>query len=99
MTGAIVLRIAYGYKVVEGTDPFLEMFDARANIFTQSTQPAAFLVNVLPACMYLFSFTSLLIGTVSALLAGVVAGRRLPYDSQKVGEGDPKNGERFTRVC
>ncbi|KAJ7923837.1 cytochrome P450, partial [Mycena leptocephala] len=47
-TGAIVFRIAYGYRLTEGKDPFLEMFDLRANIFTRSTQPAAFLINFLP---------------------------------------------------
>ncbi|KAJ7817730.1 cytochrome P450 [Mycena leptocephala] len=47
-TGAIVFRIAYGYRLVEGKGPFLETFDLRANIFTRSTQPAAFLVNFLP---------------------------------------------------
>jgi hypothetical protein len=50
-TGAIVFRIAYGYSLVEGKDPFLETFDLRANIFTRSTQPAAFLVNFLPLRM------------------------------------------------
>ncbi|KAJ6779274.1 cytochrome P450, partial [Mycena vulgaris] len=48
-TGAIVLRIAYGYQITEESDPFLEMFDVRADIFARSTQPAAFVVNLLPA--------------------------------------------------
>ncbi|KAJ6585737.1 cytochrome P450 [Mycena capillaripes] len=51
-TGAIVLRIAYGYRIAEGKDQFLEMFDLRADIFTRSTQPTAFLVNYLPALRY-----------------------------------------------
>jgi hypothetical protein len=50
-TGAIVFRIAYGYRLAEGKDPFLETFDLRANIFTRSTQPAAFLINFLPVRM------------------------------------------------
>ncbi|KAJ7286948.1 cytochrome P450 [Mycena rebaudengoi] len=51
MTGSIVSRIAYGYQVAEGSerDLLLDMFDARAEIFTQSTQPAAFLVDLIPA--------------------------------------------------
>ncbi|KAJ7174180.1 cytochrome P450 [Mycena crocata] len=52
-TGAIVLRIAYGYQITENEDPFLEMFDIRAGIFARSTQQAAFLVNIVPALRYL----------------------------------------------
>ncbi|KAJ7160369.1 cytochrome P450 [Mycena filopes] len=47
-TGAVVLRIAYGYHLTEGPESFLEMFDLRANIFTRTIQPTAFLVNILP---------------------------------------------------
>ncbi|KAF7342508.1 Cytochrome P450 [Mycena venus] len=51
-TGAIVLRIAYGYSIREGSDRFLELFDLRAKIFARSTQPRAFLVNLLPFLRY-----------------------------------------------
>ncbi|KAJ6611711.1 cytochrome P450 [Mycena sp. CBHHK59/15] len=51
MTGAIVLRIAYGYHLTSGPeqDPFLELFDLRSEIFAQSTQPLTFLVEFVPA--------------------------------------------------
>ncbi|KAJ7723811.1 cytochrome P450 [Mycena metata] len=51
-TGAVVLRIAYGYHLADGQDPFLELFNLRANIFARTTQPTAFLVNVLPILRY-----------------------------------------------
>ncbi|KAJ7490452.1 cytochrome P450 [Mycena latifolia] len=37
---------------IEEKDPFLEMFSLRADIFARSTQPRAFLVNLLPALRY-----------------------------------------------
>ncbi|KAJ7704762.1 cytochrome P450 [Mycena rosella] len=51
-TGAIVFRIAYGYRIAEGPDRFLDLFDVRSDIFARSTQPAAFLVNFIPALRY-----------------------------------------------
>ncbi|KAJ7651122.1 cytochrome P450 [Roridomyces roridus] len=51
-TGAIVLRIAFGYEVKEGKDEFIEMFDTRNAIFSRSTHPTAFLVNLLPILRY-----------------------------------------------
>ncbi|KAJ7150553.1 cytochrome P450 [Mycena crocata] len=51
-TGAIVMRIAYGYYIAEEKDPFLELFEQRAEIFTRSTLPSGFLVNLIPGLRY-----------------------------------------------
>ncbi|KAF7345741.1 Cytochrome p450 [Mycena venus] len=53
-TGAITLRIAYGYHLRDGPehDPFLEMFETAGNNFFNSTTPAAFLVDIIPILRY-----------------------------------------------
>ncbi|KAJ6517253.1 cytochrome P450 [Mycena vitilis] len=51
-SGAIVLRVAYGYDLAEGNDPFLELFDRRAVVAAQATQPTASLVDLLPFLRY-----------------------------------------------
>ncbi|KAJ7123429.1 cytochrome P450 [Mycena epipterygia] len=53
-TGAISLRIAYGYHTLDGPekDPQLSMFETAANNFSNSTKPAAFLVDIIPALRY-----------------------------------------------
>ncbi|KAJ7923834.1 cytochrome P450 [Mycena leptocephala] len=53
-TGAITLRIAYGYHLRDGPgpDPFLQMFQTTANNFMVSTTPGAFLVDLIPALRY-----------------------------------------------
>jgi hypothetical protein len=52
-TGAISLRIAYGYRLRDGPgrDPLLEMFETAGHNFMNST-PAAFLVDIIPLCEY-----------------------------------------------
>ncbi|KAF7328481.1 Cytochrome P450 [Mycena venus] len=49
-TGAITLRIAYGYHLSDGLehDPILEMFETAGNNFFISTTPAAFLCGIGP---------------------------------------------------
>ncbi|KAJ6586031.1 cytochrome P450 [Mycena capillaripes] len=53
-TGAISIRIAYGYKLRDGParDPFLEMFETAGRNFVNSSTPAAFLVDIIPALRY-----------------------------------------------
>ncbi|KAJ7133337.1 cytochrome P450 [Mycena epipterygia] len=53
-TGAITLRIAYGYHTLDGPekDPQMSMFETAANNFSASTKPAAFLVDIIPALRY-----------------------------------------------
>ena len=46
--GAIILRIAYGYQVKEGDDPFVTLADDATSQFAQATSPG-FLVNFVPA--------------------------------------------------
>ncbi|KAF7371336.1 Cytochrome P450 [Mycena sanguinolenta] len=54
LTGAITLRIAYGYHIVPEPeqDGFLEMFNRVAINFSQATAPGAFLVDIIPALRY-----------------------------------------------
>ncbi|KAJ6552261.1 cytochrome P450 [Mycena vulgaris] len=53
-TGAISLRIAYGYHLRDGLgrDPFLEMFETAGHNFVNSSTPAAFLVDIIPLLRY-----------------------------------------------
>ncbi|KAJ7445114.1 cytochrome P450 [Mycena latifolia] len=53
-TGAIALRIAYGYRTVDGPgrDPYLEMLETAVNNFAKTTTPGAFMVDVIPALRY-----------------------------------------------
>ncbi|KAJ7853022.1 cytochrome P450 [Mycena olivaceomarginata] len=52
-TGAISLRIAYGYRLRDGPgrDPLLEMFETAGHNFMNST-PAALLVDIIPLLKY-----------------------------------------------
>ncbi|KAF7343523.1 Cytochrome P450 [Mycena sanguinolenta] len=54
MTGAITLRIAYGYTIDPESekDVFLEMFNTSALNFSRATRPGAFLVDIIPALRY-----------------------------------------------
>ena len=51
--GAISLRIAYGYKVVEGNDPFVSLVNEAMEQFSLSISPGAFLVDLVPSCTFL----------------------------------------------
>jgi hypothetical protein len=56
-TGAITIRIAYGYHLRDGPDrdPLLKMFETGGNNFFISSTPAAFLADIIPICPYMFS--------------------------------------------
>ncbi|KAJ7880535.1 cytochrome P450 [Mycena olivaceomarginata] len=49
-TGAITIRIAYGYHLRDGPDrdPLLKMFETGGNNFFISSTPAAFLADIIP---------------------------------------------------
>ncbi|KAG2040007.1 cytochrome P450 [Suillus americanus] len=47
-TGAIILRIAYGYEVAENGDPFVDLADRATDIFSLSTAPGAFVADFIP---------------------------------------------------
>ncbi|KAJ6473752.1 cytochrome P450 [Mycena sanguinolenta] len=49
---AVMMRIAYGYRIAAERDPFLELFGLRAKIFAESTESTA-LVNLFPLVRYL----------------------------------------------
>ncbi|KAK6985223.1 cytochrome P450, partial [Favolaschia claudopus] len=52
LTAAVSLRIAYGYQLQEGFDPFLEMFDTSGQNFFVATVPGAFLADTIPILRY-----------------------------------------------
>jgi hypothetical protein len=52
--GAIIMRIAYGYRVKETNDPFLTDVEVAVEQFSLSTAPGGFLVNLVPSRLYLF---------------------------------------------
>ncbi|KAI0060603.1 cytochrome P450 [Artomyces pyxidatus] len=47
-TGAIILQLAYGYKIQEQDDPFVTNADTATDQFSRTTAPGAFLVDVFP---------------------------------------------------
>ncbi|OSX59347.1 hypothetical protein POSPLADRAFT_1150256 [Postia placenta MAD-698-R-SB12] len=47
-TGAVILKMAYGYEVQEGDDPLVDLVDRAVEEFSISTRPGAFLVDTLP---------------------------------------------------
>lgn len=48
-TGAIILMIAYGYPVKDHGDPFVGVVEAAVKGFSESLEPGAYLVDVIPA--------------------------------------------------
>ena len=51
--GAIILRIAYGYEIEEGDDPFVSTVDKAMEHFSLSSAPGCFLVDLVPSCTFL----------------------------------------------
>ncbi|KAG1813931.1 cytochrome P450 [Suillus subaureus] len=47
-TGAVILRISYGYEVKENSDPFVGLADRAMDGISQATTPGAFMVDILP---------------------------------------------------
>jgi hypothetical protein len=56
-TGAVVVRMAYGYEVQDGDrqDPYIQLADEATEQFAISSAPGGFLVDVLPVCEYRFA--------------------------------------------
>ena len=52
-TGAIILKMAYGYKVTEGDDPYVNLVNEAIDQFTVSSAPGAFLVDVIPVLRFI----------------------------------------------
>ena len=46
--GAIILKLAYGYTTREEDDPFVHSADVAVDQFSKTTEPGAFVVDVLP---------------------------------------------------
>ncbi|KAI9571565.1 cytochrome P450 [Boletus coccyginus] len=49
----IVLKVAYGYTVQEGKDPFVELAEKTMSMVSRLATPGAFLVDLIPALRYL----------------------------------------------
>lgn len=48
-TGAIILMIAYGYSIDEQDDPLVDSVEAAVKGFSESLEPGAYLVDLIPA--------------------------------------------------
>jgi len=51
-TGAIILMIAYGYSIKEYDDPFVNLVEDSVKGFSESLEPGAYLVDVIPPLRY-----------------------------------------------
>lgn len=49
LTGGIILKLAYGYEVVDGEDPFINLIEHANGNFNAATVPGAFPVDFFPA--------------------------------------------------
>lgn len=52
----IVLKVAYGYTVQEGKDPFVELAEKTMSMVSRLATPGAFLVDLIPACKIEFGY-------------------------------------------
>ena len=52
--GTIILMIAYGYPVKEHDDPIVDIVEAAVEGFSESMEPGAYLVDMIPSCKSLF---------------------------------------------
>lgn len=54
-TGALILRLAYGYEVVDDQreDPLVRIAEEAMQGFARASEPGAFLVDTLPVLKYL----------------------------------------------
>ena len=51
--GAIILQICYGYEIRETDDPFAKLAKAFVEQFSLACTPGAFMVDFIPACIYI----------------------------------------------
>ncbi|OJA15892.1 hypothetical protein AZE42_09070 [Rhizopogon vesiculosus] len=47
--GAVILRISHGYEVQEKNDPFVDLANRANAIFSKSTAPGAWMVDIIPS--------------------------------------------------
>lgn len=52
MAGAIILKITYGHDVRENDDPLVELVEGTMDIFSQTSQPGTYLVDMAPICKF-----------------------------------------------
>ncbi|KAK6977026.1 cytochrome P450, partial [Favolaschia claudopus] len=56
-TGALILQLAYGYRIKEnGSDPIVDLVDRGMRQFSDAMRPGKFLVDVLPILKYIPSW-------------------------------------------
>ena len=64
--GAVILKITYGYNSEpRGSDTLVDMAGQAMHNFAEAAVPGRFLVDVLPACMFLRSILFSLIAIMS----------------------------------
>lgn len=51
--GAIILKLSYGYEILEDEDPLVELVDRAMKQLSEVTTPGAFIVDVFPLLQYL----------------------------------------------
>jgi hypothetical protein len=57
--GAVILKITYGYNIEpRGNDTLVDMAGQVMHNFAEAAVPGKFLVDVLPACMFLCLFST-----------------------------------------
>lgn len=51
-SGSLILRLAYGYSVVENDDPLVKIAEDAMHGFARASEPGAFWVDNFPISMY-----------------------------------------------
>ena len=54
--GSVILKISHGYSVKDDGDPLVEMANRAMRNLSEVMMPGRFLVDVIPICMFLYSF-------------------------------------------
>lgn len=59
MTGSMILDFTYGIEAKTVENPFLKLIARTMEIAAEATNPGAYLVDTIPACMHLFALLDL----------------------------------------
>lgn len=59
--GSVILKVIYGYQTASHDDRFLVLIEKVMSIFSQASQPGAWLVDIIPWSMYRALLLSLLV--------------------------------------
>lgn len=55
LTGAVILKIAYGYEVKDKDDALVQLVDRAVSGFTEASTAGSYLVDILHICGYMCS--------------------------------------------